>query len=161
MFFEEGVVMRSRCWALASVLAAGSVGAVDVPVMNPTATARLEAARAAIADGAWRRAILELQIVVRERTGDADAHNLLGYALRKLEPPQLEQALEHYRTALRLDPGHKGAHEYIGEAYLMRGDLARARHHLAQLERLCGGRDCEEYRDLQAAIDRAVAQGPR
>lgn len=153
--------MQMRGWYLALALVAGPVGAVDVPVMNPSAATRLEAARAAIADGAWPRAIMELQIVVRQKSDDSDAHNLLGYALRKLQPPQLEQALEHYRTALRLDPGHKGAHEYIGEAYLMQGDLSRARHHLAQLEVLCGGRDCEEYRDLDAAIGRAVAQGMR
>ena len=60
----------------------------------------------------------------------------------------------HYRLALRLDPTHRGAHETIGEAYLMDGKPAEARRHLAELERLCGNRTCEEYGDLAGAIDR-------
>jgi len=60
----------------------------------------------------------------------------------------------HYRQALRINPELKSAHEYIGEAYLASGDKAKAREHLAVLERLCG-RGCEEYRDLEKAISEA------
>jgi tetratricopeptide (TPR) repeat protein len=63
----------------------------------------------------------------------------------------MDRAFEHYKRALTIEPRHRGAHEYIGEAYLMIGDKAKAREHLAALERLCG-RDCEEYRDLARAI---------
>lgn len=63
----------------------------------------------------------------------------------------MEQAFAHYRKALDLDPEHKGAHEYIGEAYLMVGDLARAEEHLAALDGLCFF-GCEEYRELKEAI---------
>ena len=54
--------------------------------------------------------------------------------------------------ALALDPRHRGAHEYIGEAYLMTGDVANAEKHLTALRSICT-LPCEEMRDLQAAID--------
>ena len=80
----------------------------------------------------------------------ADLHNELGYTLRKLG--RLEQAFEHYKRALAIDPRHRGAHEYIGEAYLMTGDLANAEKHLTALRSICT-LPCEEMRDLQAAVD--------
>ena len=39
----------------------------------------------------------------------------------------------------------------------MTGNLAKAREHLAQLERLCN-RSCEEHAKLQQAIDAAERQ---
>jgi len=39
----------------------------------------------------------------------------------------LEQAFRHYHEAVRLNPEHRGAHEYIGEAYLAAGNLAKPR----------------------------------
>jgi hypothetical protein len=47
---------------------------------------------------------------------NADAQNLLGYAYRNQK--KFDLAFKHYGEALRLDPKHKGAHEYIGEAYV-------------------------------------------
>ena len=46
-----------------------------------------------------------------------------------------------------------GAHEYVGEAYLMVGQVDKAREQLAILHKLCGTR-CEEYEDLNQAIDK-------
>jgi tetratricopeptide (TPR) repeat protein len=65
----------------------------------------------------------------------------------------LAKAFEHYKLALQIDPGHKGAHEYIGEAYLMDQRPAEAERHLAELARLCGNQNCEEYVDLAEAIE--------
>ena len=36
--------------------------------------------------------------------------------------PQLELVFKHYNEALRLDPKHLGAHEYLGEVYLTVGN---------------------------------------
>ncbi|MCY7317839.1 MAG: hypothetical protein LH617_03760 [Ramlibacter sp.] len=79
-------------------------------------------------------------------------HNLLGYSYRKRATPDLANAFEHYNTALRIQPRHKGAHEDIGEAYLMDRKPAEAEKHLAELERICGNRTCEEYADLAKSI---------
>jgi hypothetical protein len=58
---------------------------------------------------------------------------------------------KHYNQALAIDPKHKGAHEYIGEAYLMVKNVAKAKEHLAQLDKLCFF-SCAEYTDLKNAI---------
>lgn len=79
----------------------------------------------------------------------ADLHNELGFASRKLK--RFDQAFAHYKRALAIDPRHRGAHEYIGEAYLLVGDLAGAERHLAALRSICL-LPCEELEDLQAAI---------
>jgi len=64
----------------------------------------------------------------------------------------MDVVFKHYQEALRLDPKHRGAHEYIGEAYVMVGNLAKAKEHLAALNKLCFF-SCEEYRDLKKAIE--------
>jgi len=47
----------------------------------------------------------------------------------------IRQSRLGYEKALALDPRHLGAHEYIGEAYLALDDLAKAKEHLARLDR--------------------------
>jgi Flp pilus assembly protein TadD len=144
---------------LAAALAAASVMAfaADTPGSNPnvptvSVSQRLATARKAIDAKEWSRAMNELNAAVREEPRNADVHNLLGYSYRKRATPDLPKAFEHYGTALKLDPRHKGAHEYIGEAYLMDKKPAEAEKHLAQLEAICGNRTCEEYADLSKAI---------
>jgi DNA-binding SARP family transcriptional activator len=63
----------------------------------------------------------------------------------------MSEVFKHYNEALRIDPKHKGAHEYLGEAYLMVGNVAKAKEHLAQLDKLCFF-GCSEYSDLKKAI---------
>src|SRR5439155_14364178 len=82
-------------------------------------------------------------------TRNADIQNYLGHAYR--QSGQLELAFAHYRRALQLDPRHRGAHEYIGEAYLMANNLTKAEEHLAALQRICLI-PCEEYEDLKKAV---------
>ena len=66
-------------------------------------------------------------------------------------PDDANLAFKHYRRAIDLDPRNRGAHEYIGEAYLMTGDLAAAEKHLAALKEICL-LPCEELQDLENAI---------
>jgi len=58
---------------------------------------------------------------------------------------------KHYNEALRIDPKHRGAHEYIGEAYLMIGNPGKANEHLKALDSLCFF-GCEEYSKLKKAL---------
>jgi tetratricopeptide (TPR) repeat protein len=67
---------------------------------------------------------------------------------------------KHYNEALRLDPKLKGAHEYIGEAYLMVGNVAKAKEHLGQLDKLCFF-SCSEHSDLKKAIAEYEKTGKR
>jgi tetratricopeptide (TPR) repeat protein len=65
---------------------------------------------------------------------------------------KLDDAFRHYERALALNPRHRGAHEYVGEAYLMAGKLEKAEEHLAKLRSICV-LPCEELDDLRKAID--------
>ena len=140
----------ARLAAVAALgLACHAAANMDVPessVPNPDA----EVAIAAVRSGDWQRAIVNFNAALKAEPDNAEFHNGLGYAYRKAG--QFDASFRHYRQALRLNPELRSAHEYIGEAYLATGDKARAREHLAVLERLCGGRSCEEYRDLEKAI---------
>src|SRR5258707_306074 len=85
----------------------------------------------------------------RART-TAGPYNWLAYAIRKNGNPSA--AIPIYQKALAIDPKHKGAHEYIGEAYLMLDDLPHAKEHLKTLDSLCFI-TCEEFRDLRRAVE--------
>lgn len=155
-----GLFTRLSC---AVALAAGAVAAqaADTPEPAPApakaaSADRLAPARALIAEGKWVAAIAALRQV--NDTGSADWHNLMGYSHRKARTPDLAAAERHYDEALRLNANHKGALEYSGELYLMKGELPRAEQRLAALAQVCGT-SCEEYKDLQAAIQRHKAGG--
>lgn len=139
---------------VAGVLLAVPAGAADTgpAVSQPSASERLNLARDAIQKQDWRRSLAELNLALREEPRNADVHNLLGYTYRKQATPHLPKAFEHYKRALSLNPKHKGAHEYIGEAYLMDKKPEEAGKHLAELEKICGNQTCEEYADLARAI---------
>jgi len=117
----------------------------------------LTAAQLLIDRKGWAGAIVELEKARQKDSRNADVHNLLGYSLRK--SGKLELAFARYETALRLDPKHLGAHEYIGEAYLMAGRPDKAREHLVALARLCGEK-CEQYEDLSKAVAAYDAGAP-
>jgi Flp pilus assembly protein TadD len=107
------------------------------------------AGKAAIAAKDWSTAIRLLSSAALRDTRNADIENHLGYAYR--QSGQLQPAFMHYQRALQLNPRHRGAHEYIGEAYLMTNNLAKAEEHLAALQRICLI-PCEEYEDLKKAV---------
>ena len=85
-------------------------------------------------------------------TKRADIYNLLGFSYRKIEKPNLDKSFAAYMMALELDPDHVGTHEYLGELYLMRGNLDKASSMLVKLETLAG-KDAQEYKDLLNAIE--------
>jgi len=148
--------MTSHLALAVLLLLGGAAFAADTPSPAPapaTKVDRMAKARQAIEARDWNLAVRELQAQLRDTPQDADAHNLLGYSYRKRANPDIPRAFEHYRTALRIDPNHKGAHEYIGQAYLLENKPAEAESHLAKLEQICGNRSCEEYQDLANAIN--------
>jgi Flp pilus assembly protein TadD len=126
----------------ATVRADGGAPAASDP---PAYRAGVEAIRA----GDYPKAIALLREHVADKPGDANGWNWLGYASRKTG--DLDAAFSHYRKALAIDPKHRGAHEYIGEAYLMAKDPDKAEEHLKILDRLCF-LPCEEFTDLKKAI---------
>ena len=85
-------------------------------------------------------------------TKRADIYNLLGFSYRKLENPDLDKSFAAYMMAIELDPSHLGAHEYLGELYLMRDQKDKALIILEKLDQLAGS-DTEEYGKLKIAIE--------
>jgi tetratricopeptide (TPR) repeat protein len=111
----------------------------------------LEEVSSATASKDWPRAQAILKDAVARDSGNADYHNLYAYSIRKGANPDMSLVFKHYNEALRLDPRHRGAHEYIGEAYLMVGNVGKAKEHLGALDKLCFF-PCSEYNDLKKAI---------
>jgi Flp pilus assembly protein TadD len=107
------------------------------------------AGKKAIAEKNWKEAIARLTQAERRDPDNPDLQNWLGYANRNLR--NFEPAFKHYRRAIELDPRHRGAHEYLGETYLLVGDVAGAEKHLAALREICL-LPCDELGDLERAI---------
>ena len=107
------------------------------------------AGRQAIAAKQWEEAVARLRKAEVRHPDHADLQNDLGYAHRNLR--QFDAAFRHYKRAIELEPRHRGAHEYIGEAYLMVGDVPKAEKHLAALRAICL-LPCEELADLEKAF---------
>jgi Flp pilus assembly protein TadD len=129
---------------------APSLLAVDTPA-SPAAP-ELAAVRAKIKAKDWPAAIRDLNAMIDQGVQHADVYNLLGFSLRKSGEP--DKAYTFYRKALEFEPNHKGALEYLGELYVERGELAKAREHAHLLTRLCPA-GCEELDDLKGAIAQA------
>jgi Flp pilus assembly protein TadD len=125
--------------------AAGNGTEESAPSQNLDYRAGLEAIQ--VSD--WKRAIDNLNVALVAEPTNADLRNWLGYAYR--HEGRYDEAFEQYRAALQLAPTHRGAHEYIGETYLLVGDLANAEKHLAALKEICL-LACEERDDLEKAI---------
>jgi tetratricopeptide (TPR) repeat protein len=111
----------------------------------------LVAAQAAIAQKDWAGAQSGLQKALAGNPQNADYHNLYAYSIRKGPSPNMDMVFKHYAEALSINPKHRGAHEYAGEAYLAVNDLPKAKQHLAALDKLCFF-PCEEYTDLKKAV---------
>jgi len=142
----------------AVLLAAWALGGAPLPAQadpyesDPDLSARDEdyaAAGKAIAAKNWEEAIARLRKAEVRHPDHADLQNFLGYAHRNLK--QFDAAFRHYKRAIELEPRHRGAHEYIGETYLMVGDVANAEKHLAALRAICL-LPCEQLADLEKAL---------
>ena len=142
----------SRAILLSLLLASPSLWAADTTPSAPPPPDELRQARALIEKKDWSGAAETLATFTRANPSSADGFNLLGYSYRHLQ--RYDEALAAYGKALSLDPNHRGAHEYIGIAYIQLGQLDKAKKHLDALDRLCTF-SCEEYRDLKKAYEAA------
>jgi Tfp pilus assembly protein PilF len=141
---------------------AGFASAADTPSPPPPEKKDLilEDARGAIEKKDWARAQALLRDGLQKNAQNADYHNLYAYSVRNGAKPDMSVVFRHYNEALRIDPKHRGAHEYLGEAYLMTGNLAKAKEHLAQLDKACF-LPCEEFSKLKKAVAAFEQQAKR
>ena len=111
---------------------------------------KYEKGKKAAMAGRYDEAIGLLNEVVKASPDNADAYNMLGYSHRK--KGDYANSFKFYERALKIDPEHKGAHEYIGQAYLESKNLPKAKWHLQRLDDICTW-GCEEYDSLKRAVE--------
>lgn len=80
---------------------------------------------------------------------DPRIQTMIGFSLRKLG--MVDEAMAYYEAALRTDPNRSSTRQYLGEAFLQKGDRTKALDQLAEIGRRCGT-SCEDYKLLAEAI---------
>jgi tetratricopeptide (TPR) repeat protein len=76
--------------------------------------------------------------------------NYIGFVTRKLG--RLDEAMGYYAKALELNPNYTVARAYLGEAFLQKGNVEKAREQLAEIEKRCGT-SCTEHIELSMQIE--------
>ncbi len=143
-------LLVGRVAILAMVLVATANADDDRDNRSSAGDNELDQVREVIATGDYATAINKLDALHKKKRDDANVLNLLGYSYRK--QGNFDQALTHYQSALKVQPGHRGANEYLGELYLETGQLQKAEERLAVLDKECFF-SCKEFSDLKEAIN--------
>ncbi len=150
MFFRSAA-------AILALLVANLAAAADSAGPAARADPMMDRYQAAADKQDWKSAAAVMQDAVAADPRNADYHNLYAYSLRKGGNADMDLVFKHYNEALRIDPKHRGAHEYLGEAYLMVGNVAKAKEHLGALDKICFF-GCNEYTELKKAISEHEAK---
>ena len=108
---------------------------------------RADYAYALAKDGRYEEALSVLDTLKNPNT--AEALNYRGYATRQLG--RTDEGISYYLESVALDPHYAKVREYLGEAYVIKGQMTLARAQLATIKNLRGTKS-EEYRDLSEAI---------
>lgn len=77
--------------------------------------------------GDFAAAQASFEAALGEKEDFAEAHNNLGFSLRKQGEDHYEAALKHYNRALELNPRLAEAYMYRGVLYVHMGDEAKAK----------------------------------
>ena len=101
--------------------------------------------------GKYEKAEAKFEAALAKNPSMAEAHNNLGYALRKQGPENYEEALRHYDRAIELKPNLAEAYMYRGVLYMLMGKEDKALEDHRALTRL--------DRKLADALQAAIASG--
>ena len=152
------MTVKSAAAILALLVGANAAIAADTaPAAQVNSDPAIERYRAAAEQQDWKTAAAVMQDAVARDPRNADYHSFYAYSLRKGGTKDMDVVFKHYNEALRIDPKHRGAHEYLGEAYLMVGNVAKAKEHLSALDKICFF-GCSEYDELKKAIAQQEAK---
>ena len=95
------------------------------------------------------RYVEALQLFFRMKNWEqARVLSSIGYSTRKLG--DIDKGINYYHQALERDPDYTKARQYLGEAYLQKGDIGKAKEQLIEIANRCGG--CDDYELLVKAI---------
>lgn len=97
--------------------------------------------------GRYEEALAMLDTVADQN--DPKVLNYRGYATRKLG--RTDEGISYYLRSVAAAPRYAKVREYLGEAYVIKGQLDLAKEQLTTIRSICGVA-CEEYRDLDDAI---------
>jgi tetratricopeptide (TPR) repeat protein len=115
----------------------------------------LEDGKAKNAEKKFRRALERCEKAVALDERYHEAWNLLGYTARKTG--DYDKAFKAYERCLAIKPDYAPAREYLGEAWLEKGDAKKARDQMVWLERLGA---TVELKALKTSYDAYVAAHP-
>jgi Flp pilus assembly protein TadD len=137
-------------WLVAG-MAAPSAQAADIETNSAVNAENRDyvAGKRAVEKKDWSAAAESVRKVVAKEPENGDANTMLGNSLRW--QGKLDDAFVAYDQALRLDPNHRGAHEYLGIAFLKAEQPAKAEAQLARLAQI-SGKNADEYRELVQGI---------
>ena len=100
--------------------------------------------------GQEARYVEALQLFFRMKNREqAKVLSSIGYSTRKLG--DIDKGINYYHQALERDPDYTKARQYLGEAYLQKGDVGKAKEQLIEIANRCGG-PCDDYELLVKAI---------
>ena len=102
-------------------------------------------------NGKYENAAKKFEAALEKNPDMAEAHNNLGYSLRKQGSGNYEQALSHYNRAIELKPDLAEAYMYRGVLHALMGNENLALEDHSQLTRL--------DRRLADALQAAIASG--
>ena len=95
------------------------------------------------------KALKKFEAALEKDSAYYQAWNMVGYCARNTG--DLKRAFAAYEKSLSIQPDYDEAHEYLGEAYIMSGDLAKAKAELAWLR----ANDSDEAEELAEKIAKA------
>ncbi|HEV7691917.1 MAG TPA: tetratricopeptide repeat protein [Hyphomonadaceae bacterium] len=107
------------------------------------------AASALINEGRYQDALYSLHNAALALGPHADVLTYQGFANRKLH--NYDVAVGFYSAALKLNPEHRGANEYLGEYFVETHQMAKAKAQLVKLEKICTF-GCEQAEELRRWI---------
>ena len=96
----------------------------------------------------YLKALDKLEKAYNKDKKNADILNYLGFTLRKTG--DFEKAEKFYLEGLKIDAGHLGINEYLGELYVQTNRIELAKERLQVLT----GCKCEEYDELKELIEK-------
>jgi tetratricopeptide (TPR) repeat protein len=101
--------------------------------------------------GKYEKAQAEFETALAKNPNMAEAHNNLGYSLRKQGPENYEEALRHYDRAIELNAKLAEAYMYRGVLHMLMGNEDKALEDHRTLTKL--------NRKLADALQAAIASG--
>ena len=153
-FFITLLILWGLSFNLSSVHAASSGGNTGSNLYNSGKKLVIKAKKLEAknkiekAESLYLKALNKLEKAYAKDKKNADILNYLGFSLRKTG--NLEKAEIFYLKGLKLDAGHLGINEYLGELYVQTGRIELAKERLEVLS----GCNCEEYDELKELIEK-------